>query len=252
MLAIERKRKILELARRDGSVKTQELSQQFEVTEETIRRDLDALAKQGLLRRTHGGAADVSMMFSELPQSERENRYAAEKAAIARLAVRHVGHEETILLDASSTALELGRQLPEGRRLRVMTNSQAVIERLAMRDDLELVLLGGVYQARGRRFSGLVTEIGLRALRVDRFFFSGGGFDPALGIGEPNPEEARLKRAMLEHSRWNCALMDHTKLGRTTDHFFARPEDLDLLVTDRGGREFFENEGQTRFAVEMG
>ena len=238
MLAIERHRKILEIAKRDGAVKTQGLSAILGVTEETVRRDLDALDRQGLLHRTHGGATDVSMALHELPQSERMQKQAAEKAMIAKAAVKHVGENESIMLDASSTALEFARHLPEGRRLRIVTYAQDVIDKLSIRNDLELVLLGGLFDAKGRRFRGMITEMGLRSMRIDRFFFSGGGFDPVLGIGEPNPEEARLKASIVAHAKWKCALMDHTKLGGKTDHFFAKPSDIDLFITDANGADF--------------
>ena len=119
-----------------------------------------------------------------------------------------------------------------------MTYSQAVIDRLAIRDEIELVQLGGSFDRRGRRYHGFLTEASLRMLRIDRFFFSGGGYNPMLGVGEPNPDQARLKRMMMEHSLWKCALMDHTKLGAMTDHFFAKPEELDAFVSDKRAKSF--------------
>lgn len=238
MLAAERQRRILELARKNGTVRTTELAGDFQVTEETIRRDLDFLARVGHLRRTHGGAMDSNVSIGELSQSEREARQLEEKVAIGREAALLVKEGETLLLDASTTALEFASQLPDGMPLRVVTYSLAVVERLAAREDIELIELGGSFERRGRRFSGMLTEAALRMLRIDRFFFSGGGFDPKLGIGEPNPDQARLKRAILEHAQWSCALMDSTKLGAPTDHFFAPPEDLGAMVCDKGGKAF--------------
>jgi DeoR/GlpR family transcriptional regulator of sugar metabolism len=238
MLAIERHRRILEEARKEGAVRTQELAAILGVAEETVRRDLDGLARQGLLKRTHGGAADVSMILREYSQHEREAQQAAEKTAIAKVAIKHIKEHETILLDASSTALELARQLPEGRSLRVVTYSHAVVEQLAIRSDVELILLGGTYEAKGRRFRGMLTEMGVRALRIDRFFFSGGGFHVSRGVGEPSAEEASLKATIIAHADWKCALLDHTKLGRMTDHFFVKPEELDLLITDELQEDF--------------
>ncbi len=240
MLAIERQRKIVDAARRAGAVRTQELAATLGVTEETVRRDLDALARQGLLHRTHGGATEISMTFQEIPQSEREGRQAAEKTVIGKLAAKQVTANETIVLDASSTALEFARHLPEGQGLRIVSYAKDVIELLSTRTDLELVLLGGVYEAKGRRFGGMLTEMGIRSMRVDRFFFSGGGFDSKLGIGEPNPDEARLKATIMSHAKWKCAMLDHTKLGCPTDHFFVKPSEIDLLVTDSAGAEFFD------------
>ena len=238
MLAIERQRKILESARRDGTVRTQELSAALGVAEETVRRDLDALSRQGLLRRTYGGAADLSMGFHEYSQNEREVRQSEEKSAIAKLAAKQIIAEDTIMLDASSTALELARQLPEGLKLRVLTYSHGVVEKLAMRTDIELILLGGFYEPKGRRFMGMLTEMGARAFRIDRFFFSGDGYDPELGLGEPNPEESRLKATVMNHAKWRCALLDHTKLGKATDHFFVKPHELDMLITDELREDF--------------
>lgn len=213
-----------------------DLAHEFAVTEETIRRDLDLLTRRGRLRRTHGGAVDPAALPIELSHAEREVRQLAEKQAMAREAARFIGAGETILLDASSTALELASQLPLGISLRIVTYSLAVCERLVAREDVELVQLGGCFDRRGRRFSGILTEAGLRTLRIDRFFFSGGGFDPRQGVGDPNPDQARLKSLMLAQSGWACALLDHTKLGAKTDHFFAPDSSFQVLVTDAEGR----------------
>lgn len=238
MLAAERQRRILEIARKNGTVRTTELAADFTVTEETIRRDLDFLARVGHLQRTHGGAMDSTILIGELSHSEREARQLEEKLSIGREAASLVQEGETLLLDASSTALEFASQLPDGMRLRVVSYSLAVVERLAGREDIELVQLGGAYERRGRRFSGMLTEATLRMLRIDRYFFSGGGFDPKLGVGEPNPDQARLKRMMLEHANWSCVLIDHTKLGALTDHFFAKPDELQAMVCDKAGKAF--------------
>jgi DeoR/GlpR family transcriptional regulator of sugar metabolism len=232
MIPLDRQRRILEVAQRDGAVRTVDLAQEFAVAEETIRRDLDLLARNGRLRRTHGGAVDASVPLGELSHAEREVRQLAEKRAIAREAAKWIESGETILLDASSTALELAASLPENHSLRVVTYSLAVIERLAAREDVELVQLGGVFDRRGRRFSGFLTETALRSLRIDRFFFSGGGYDKRRGVGEPNPDQARLKSLMLDLAGWSCALLDHTKFCARTDHFFAPPASFDVLVSD--------------------
>lgn len=252
MLALERHRKILEIAKRDGAVRTQSLASLLDVTEETVRRDLDSLSRQGLLHRTHGGATENSMVIRELSRSEREGRQAGEKEAIAKAAVRHIGENETLMLDASSTALEFARHLPEKHGLRIVTYAIGVVERLAVRTDLEVILLGGIHDPKAGRFQGLLTEMGVRALRIDRFFFSGAGFAPSLGIGEPNPEEARLKATIIAHAGWKCAMLDHTKLGGKTDHFFVRPDQIDLFVTDSKGADYCRKGNLKGIPYEMG
>lgn len=251
MLAIERQRRILEKAKSERTVRTQELAAVLKVTEETVRRDLDMLSRQGLLRRTHGGAADISIILDELSQSDRERRQAGEKSAIAKLAAKHIKDHETIMLDASSTALELARYLPPGKSLRVVTYAHSVVEKLAIRSDVELILLGGTYEAKGRRFRGMLTEMGIRALRIDRFFFSGGGYHETRGVGEPSAEEARLKATIIAHAEWKCALLDHTKLGRMTDNFFVKPSEIDLFITDSQGADFFKSAAMKEMNVEI-
>jgi DeoR/GlpR family transcriptional regulator of sugar metabolism len=121
----------------------------------------------------------------------------------------------------------------------VVTYAHSILEKLALRSDIELILLGGVYEARGHRYRGLLTEISMRALRIDRFFFSGAGFHPQHGIGEPNPEEARFKAAAVAHASWNCALLDHTKISRMSDHFFVKSSELDLLISNKANAKAF-------------
>ena len=242
MLAAERHRIILSKARESGTVRTSDLARAFGCAEETIRRDLDLLARNGHLSRTHGGALDPTAALAELPQDERETRQAAEKEVIAKSAAKLIQPQETILLDASSTALELARNLPGD--IRVITYSLAVTDRLSSRSDLELVQLGGSYEPKGRRFSGILTENAVLSMRIDRFFFSGRGFDMAMGISEPNPEQARLKTLMLRHAAWSCALIDHTKLGLRSDYFFAKLGDFATLISDPAAKPFFRGKAR--------
>ncbi|MFT3992321.1 MAG: DeoR/GlpR family DNA-binding transcription regulator [Luteolibacter sp.] len=241
MIAAERHLRILELARREGSVRTTELARDYDVTEETIRRDLDLLTRQGKLRRIHGGAMDVSSAREELPQNERRTRQLTEKTAIAKTAATLLSPSETILLDASSTAIEFAAQLPIGMPLRVVTYSLDVVDQLIHQPHIEIIQLGGSYEARGRRFSGFITEASLSAIRIDRFFYSGGGFDLERGLSEPNQEQARLKRLMIHHAAWNCVLIDHTKLGAQADFFAATPEQIHAVVSDAAAAEYFND-----------
>ena len=251
MLAIERQRRILEKAKKNGTVRTQELASILEVTEETVRRDLDVLSRRGQLKRTHGGAADVSVILDELPAGERETQQLNEKSAISKMAMKHVGENETIMLDASSTALEFARHLPAGRSLRIATYSHDIIDRLSMRRDIELILLGGIYEPKGRRYTGMIAEMAIRSLKIDRFFFSGSGYQPDRGIGEPNPEEARTKSLIVSLATWKCAMLDHTKLGRLTDNYFVTPEDIDLLITDKEGAAFCKTPAMKKMSCEF-
>lgn len=237
MFASERQHQIVARLRREGAVRTTVLADEFAVAEETIRRDLVQLSRRGLLKRTHGGGVDPSAGRFELAHEERERRQVREKRRIARAAARWIESGDTVLLDASSTALELALVLPPD--IRVVTYSLAVVERLGARADLELLQLGGVFDPRGRRFGGLLAESALRSLPIDRFLFSGGGFDLRQGVAEPNPGQASIKRLAIELARWSCALLDHSKLGAAAEWFFAGPEEFQHLITDARGAEFF-------------
>ena len=230
MLAAERQNQILRQARDTGTVRTAELATQFEVTEETIRRDLEKLGHAGMLFRTHGGAIYTDISRQDLSLRDRESRQAPQKSAIARAATGLLEEGDTILLDASSTALALARVLPETLNLTVVTYALPVVERLVNRSDITLIQLGGRYDPVGKRFSGLLTENALSALHIDRFFFSGKGLDLDKGISEADEEQARLKRLVLRQAAWSCALIDDTKVSIRSRFYFAPLADLDAIV----------------------
>jgi DeoR/GlpR family transcriptional regulator of sugar metabolism len=225
---------ILNRARSTGTVRTTRLAEEFGVTEETIRRDLEKLSGHGELLRTHGGAM-LTDLSRDLSLVDRKDRQTAEKESIARAALGLLDEGDTILLDSSSTALTMAAFLPEALRLTVVTNSLPIIQSLARRRDLAVIQLGGSFDPRGLRFSGLLTEEALRSIHIDRFFFSARGFDPLNGASDADPEQARLKRLMVKHVTWRCALVDHTKIGCRSRLFFASPEEIDVLVTDNSG-----------------
>jgi len=237
MLAAERQNLILRQAREIGTVRTTSLAGEYSVTEETIRRDLEKLGHAGLLFRTHGGAIYTDSSRQDLSLRDRETRQAPQKAAIAKTAAALLSDGDTILLDASSTSLALASALPDNLHLTVVTYALPIVERLANRPDLGLVQLGGSYDPEGRRFSGLLTENALRAINIDRFFFSGKGLDLDQGISEANEEQARLKRQVLKQAAWSCAMIDYTKIAVRSNFYFASLADLDALVVNSSAAE---------------
>lgn len=248
MLPAKRQNHILKRSQAEGSVRTTGLAEEFGVTEETIRRDLDKLAQSGLIERIHGGAMAREFARREVAHSDREARQQAEKESIARRALEWIEAGETILLDGSSTALDLARLLPEG--IRVLTYSEPVMEVLRGRKGVGLISLGGTWEEDGRRFGGILTERNLQTFRIDRFFFSGKGYHESRGASEADESQARLKMAALEVAEWSCLLVDHTKLGATSNFFFAGNRVISTIVTDAAGREYFQ--GSPKVAVEFG
>lgn len=233
MLAAERQNSILKLVNTEGSVRTRELARTLACAEETIRRDLDKLAESGLLARSHGGASAVDARGRDLEHELRRERFVEEKRAIGREAATLVRPHESILLDESSTALAMVEFLPEEMPLRVITPSLLVARRVATHRNHELIQLGGVFDPVSVSFGGLLAELAISRLKIDRFFFSCTGIDAVHGATEPSEDRARTKQRIIELSGWNCALADHSKIGAMADYVFAVPGEINCLVTDR-------------------
>lgn len=234
MYAEERQQVILERARHDGRVDVTGLASEFDVTYETIRRDLTALERHGVLRRVHGGAIPVERLGFEPALNVRDSVMTQEKERIAKAALAELPDEGAILLDAGSTTGRMAEQLPTDRELTVVTNSLSIALTLTPRTNINLMLLGGRLRTRTQ---ASVDSWALRALAecyVDVAFMATNGVSVERGLTTPDPAEAEVKRAMIASSRRAVLLADHTKVGN--DHFarFAAVEDLDLVITDNG------------------
>lgn len=234
MYAEERQHEIVTRARDLGRVSVAELASRFEVTPETIRRDLDALSGRGLLRRVHGGAVPAEKLrLTEAPVGTRDTSSTEEKLAIALRAVGLLPRREglTVLVDAGTTTARLCPILPQWIGL-VVTNSVPTAAALSSRGDLEVLLLGG--QVRGITQATVGSEAldMLGRLRVDVAFVGTNGFSVEHGFSTPEPTEAAVKRAMVRSAREVMVLADSSKLG--VDHLvrFATLDDVDILVTD--------------------
>ncbi len=233
MLAIKRHNEILKRLKTTGNVRTNELAPIFNCTEETIRRDLDKLAEQGALIRSHGGAISLDERNTDLDHHMREQRNATEKRAIAKQAAKFICPGETIMIDESSTAMAIVSFLPREMPLKVITSSLLVAQRIATHENHQLILLGGSLEKVSMSFHGPLTDLMVSRLRIDRAFFSAKGIDPLQGASEPSEDRARTKQFILQYSAWNCAMLDSTKIGIKADHFFITPHDIDVFVTDK-------------------
>ncbi|RYD49892.1 MAG: DeoR/GlpR transcriptional regulator [Verrucomicrobiaceae bacterium] len=232
MLAIDRYRRILELLQENGSLRTMETAQELGVTDETVRKDFEALEKRGDLVRIHGGAGKPERP-RDLPFNERQLIRREEKRAIARAAATRIRANETIFLDASSTVLTLTEFLPD-LPLTIVTNALNVFTALSDRPNLELICTGGLYDPRSRSFVGLTAEKALQRYHIDRMFFSGNGVDISRGISESQSQQAAFKERVIAYAEDVVLLADHSKLGKKSAFFFASPADLNCLVTDNG------------------
>lgn len=245
MLAIERQRKILELLRASGSLRTTETAALLEVTDETVRKDFEVLEKRGELLRIHGGASKPERIREDQPFNERQAVRRNEKQSIARLAALRIQPNETIFLDASSTVLTLTRYLPEVP-LTILTNAVNVITALADRPYLDLICTGGFYEARSRSFIGLIAEKALSRYNINRMFFSGNGLHLERGVSERNSRQAAFKERVIACAEDVVFLADHTKLGQKAAFFFGELSSLSCLITDEAADPEFTRELEDR------
>ncbi|MFI8948277.1 DeoR/GlpR family DNA-binding transcription regulator [Streptomyces sp. NPDC053750] len=234
MYAPERQQEILRLARDGGRVDVVSLAEEFQVTAETIRRDLKALDRAGLLRRVHGGAIPAGRLDFEPDLAERESTAADEKDRIAKAALAELPTEGTLILDAGSTVARMAAALPPETSLTVVTHSLPTAARLADHPGIQLHLVGGRVRHRTR---AAVDAWALRAygeIRADVLMVAANGFSAEYGLTTPDLAEAAVKRAAVAAARRVVLLADSSKHGQ--EHFarFGDLSDVDLLITDSG------------------
>lgn len=234
MYAPERQQEILRLAREGGRVEVLSLADEFQVTAETIRRDLKALDRAGLVRRVHGGAIPAGRLDFEPDLAERESTAADEKDRIARAALAELPEDGSVILDAGSTVARLAAAFPLECSLTVVTHALPAAARLADHPGIDLHLVGGRVRHRTR---AAVDAWALRAygeIRADVVFLGTNGFSAGSGLTTPDLAEAAVKRAVVAAARRVVLLADSAKYGE--EHFarFAGLADVHLLITDSG------------------
>ena len=236
MYAEERHQAIAELVAHRGRVAVTELATHFDVTTETVRRDLSQLERLKLLRRVHGGAVSmrsVTMLEAQLP--DRDQAQAAEKDRIARAAVAMLPEGGcTLLLDAGSTTARLAAQLPPSEHWTVITHAVPIATLLAPLPHVELHLLPGRVRTATQAAVGNATVEAIRHYRADLAFLGTNGISAGHGLSTPDPEEAATKHAIVESAQRVVVLADASKVGQERTVRFAALDDVDVLVTDIG------------------
>jgi DeoR family transcriptional regulator, fructose operon transcriptional repressor len=234
MYAEERQQEILVMARSEGRVDVERLSVGFDVSSETIRRDLTALARAGHVRRVHGGAIPTERLTFELALAERDLLMTAEKEAIAQRALAELPPDGAIVVDAGSTTGRFARVLPGNRQLTVVTNALGIAMSVGPREDLTVLLLGGRLRPTTLATVDDWAVRSARELRADVAFIATNGLSAKTGLTTPDLAEAAIKRAMIASARRVVVLADHTKIGEEYFAKFGDLSDIDLLITDAG------------------
>lgn len=240
MLAISRRKEIIEILQAQHAITVPELSKRYKVTEETIRKDLEKLEKEGLLKRTHGGAVQLEDRGQELPFVIRNVTNRQEKKRIAIEAAKLVNRYDVIALDASSTSLQLAYQLRDRRELTIVTNSYHVLEAFKEANSIQVFCTGGNFHPQSLCFVGEAAEEMIKKHVIDKVFLSTRGLTLDNGLLEPNEQEARMKKVLIERSEQLILLQDHSKFFQTAFYRIAPLERLDCLITDEAVPDDFQ------------
>lgn len=236
MFAEERQQAMAQLVAEHGRLSVNVLAEQYDVTTETVRRDLSTLERMGLVRRVHGGAIPSrSLTVIEAGFVERDSANTGDKERIARAALELLPPAgSTILLDAGSTTNRLASLLPRDLRLTVVTHAVPVAARLAGNPHIELILLPGRVRTTTQAAVGADTVAALAHLRADVVFLGTNGLTVEHGLSTPDRDEAATKRAMVASARRAVVLADASKIGTESTLRFAALDEVDVLVTDAG------------------
>ena len=232
MLAVERRRLIADNLRVRGVVSVGEMAETLRTSEITVRRDLRAMAKDGLLVRAHGGAVLPSAIGHEPSYSEKAHQAGAEKASIARLAREMIMPGDSILVGPGTTTLALARLLGDVQELTVVTNSLLVAQALMPSTKVEVILNGGTLRRSIHALVGPSAEDSVRALRASKTFISGNGFTAERGLSTPSPLVAATDRALAGAAQQVVVLADHTKIGQDTMCQTVPVVRVGTLITD--------------------
>lgn len=232
LLAAERRQELLNTVRTSGRVEVARAASQLRTSTETIRKDLVALESQGLLRRVHGGALQVSSMTFE-PDVANRTQDLAEKGRIAGRALAEVPEDGAVFIDAGSTTLVFAEALDGIAGLRVFTNSLTVASIIAGKPFLSCHTLGGRVRPKTLAEVGSWTE---RLLEDSHFHFDvafvgTNAISFSRGLCTPDPEEAAVKRGMIANSERVVLLADHTKFGQNSLVKYADLSEIDLIIT---------------------
>jgi DeoR/GlpR family transcriptional regulator of sugar metabolism len=233
MNADNRQQEMLHLLGEHGTLTISELATRYEVSDMTIRRDLNQLAAQGLLVRTRGGAAASSSGSFEPPFALRERTRTAAKAEIAAAATREVVEGQTVLLDGGTTGLAIADALA-GRNLTVCTLNVRIAERLAADSSMRVMIPGGTIRPGEFSVVGPEAEAMLSRFRFDVYLMTASGVSVDAGVTEWNADDAAVKRAALTASRRTVLVADAGKFGAEAFVRVCPLSQVDMLVTDAG------------------
>ena len=233
MLVEERKEKIIQILEKDGNIKVSHLTKLFNVSLQTIRRDLETLEADDLIKKVYGGAILNKKKIQEIAHSTREKQSLMEKEEIAEIAVKLIEEGDSIALNDSTTNLAIAKKLKgKFQKLTIISNSLLIITELSNVEGFNVILPGGILNIKEQAFFGEITKKILDEFIIDKAFISVSGFSLRTGITDYPLEEVQIQKKLLEISQKSIILADSSKLETTSLIKVRDISDVDILVTD--------------------
>lgn len=237
MTASQRREKILELIKEDGSAKVVDLARIFKVTEVTIRQDLEKLDKDGSVIREHGGAflkniEDQVRMFSLSNQEHMDK-----KEKIARKCLEFIESGDSIILDSGSTTTEIAKKLKGFKNLRVITNALNIAMMLGTEPGIELVVTGGEFKPPTLSLTGQKAADFFNGISVQKLFLATAGISLKSGLTYPSISDLVVKKAMIEAADTTYLVADSSKIGKSSFASLGALSLINYIVTDEGIEE---------------
>jgi DeoR/GlpR family transcriptional regulator of sugar metabolism len=234
MLAEQRRVKILALLQEEGSARVSSLSKTFDVSEPTIRQDLEKLESEGYIAREHGGAylKSIPQQVGSFSLQKRDNM--DKKARIGKKAAEYIQDGDVLILDAGSTVTELAKQLMHKHQLTIVTNALNIALLLGSHPSFEILVTGGEFKAPTLSLTGERAADFFQHLHVDKLFLATGGISPDMELTFPGLNDLPGKQAMIESATDVYLVADSTKIGKPSFASLGGMDLIDYFITDNG------------------
>lgn len=232
VLPLERRRKIIEQVSANHSVKVVDLSKEFDVTEETIRRDLEKLEKEKILVRTYGGAVLTDKTGDDEPFSIRSRENIESKKAIGLAISEIIQDGDVIMMDSSTTSLEVAKVIGDSKNITLITNSMGLAMEAVQYDKMQVICAGGTLRRKSLSFIGPAAKQSIQNYYADKVILSCKGIHMEKGIMESNEMESEVKNTMINTAKTVILAVDHTKFGNLAMVRALEFSKIDMVVTD--------------------
>lgn len=248
MIKLERHKRIIKTLNENGTISIAETTKELKCSEETIRKDIIELEKQGKLIRIHGGAYLADVYDKSLPTNLKKTLLKEEKMYMSDIAKEYIKENMLVTLDSSTTCLELAKKIVDLKMsVSIITNSLEIANVCSTSDKITLFLAGGILKTNSNSFIGHSVMDYLNYFVSDISFVSFPCIDMEFGLGDNTMEDLKIRTTMLRRSKNRILLLDHTKLAEASATVFSKNLNIDTIITDKKinkkWNEFFKKEG---------